>query len=108
MRLSMRLCAAPILGLLGILSTVSTAKADIYAPGDSIPEVSGDVFGWNRGDAGSTYNGWDFFEATADNPTAGFTDVTPDAGQFGTVGSFSVSLVRFKSVAATSTRRSRH
>ena len=55
----------------------------------------GDVFGWNRGDAGSTYNGWDFFEAVVPpaDPFLGFVDSTPDVdGQFGATGSISVGM----------------
>jgi len=70
------------------------AHSAIVGPGDSIPQVNGDVFGWSRGDAGSTYNAWDFFEAAAspNDPSGGFIDTTPDvAGQFGAIGSITVS-----------------
>jgi len=69
----------------------------IFVPGDTVPGVTGDVFTWNRGDANSTFSGWDVFEnviAAVSNPSlAGipFTDSTPDVpGQFGSPSSLSV------------------
>lgn len=94
MGLSLRLSVRPILGLIGAFLVSTAVKADIYAPGDSVPDTSSEVFGWLRGDAGSTYSGWDLFEnnTSPNDPIAGYTDVTPDApGQFGDVASFTVS-----------------
>tara|TARA_R110002049_G_scaffold285698_4_gene466905 strand:+ start:5633 stop:6367 length:735 start_codon:yes stop_codon:yes gene_type:complete len=63
----------------------SLASAAIYAPGDAVPGTSGDVFGWARGDADSTYSGWDFFEGVPGGDGGPLTDSTPDVmGQFGT------------------------
>jgi len=68
----------------------------VFAPGDAIPGVSGDIFLWGRGDSNSTFSAWDTFEAVlppnfvATNAGAGFTDSTPDAGLFGNASSISV------------------
>ncbi|TWT49622.1 PEP-CTERM motif protein [Rubripirellula amarantea] len=77
----------------GGLVSSSAAFAAIYVPGDVVPNVSGEIFGWSRGDANSTYSGWDVFEAAIlpNNPINGFVDSTPDiAGQFGTASSIAV------------------
>jgi hypothetical protein len=69
------------------------SHAAIIAPGQPVPGLVGDAFGWSRGAANSTYSGWDFFEAVAAPGFAGtpFTDSTPDiVGQFGTPSSISV------------------
>ncbi len=69
-------------------------RAEIFGPGSVIPGVTGDVFTWSRGDANSTFSGWDRFEAVFVPGFAGtpFTDSTPDVvGQFGAPGSISVS-----------------
>lgn len=71
----------------------SATHAAIYAPGQAVPGLIGDAFGWSRGDANSTFSGWDFLEAVATPGFAGtpFTDSTPDIpGQFGTPSSISV------------------
>jgi hypothetical protein len=78
----------------------SFTSAAIYSPGDSVPGVTGDVFTWSRGDANSTYSGWDRFEAVLPSddpqvtlpPPGSYTDSTPDLpGQFGTPSSITVS-----------------
>lgn len=78
-----------------LLLLCPVAEAAIYAPGQSVPGVSGgDVFTWERGDFGSTYSGWDVFEAVLppNDPSGGFVDGTPDiSGQFGTPSSVTAS-----------------
>ena len=77
----------------------SWVSAAIYAPGDSVPGTRGEVFGWSRGDANSTYSGWNTFEyvvAASMDPmlpaSIPLNDNTPDvAGQFGTPSSVSTT-----------------
>lgn len=76
-----------------------SARAAIYAPGDSIPNVQGDVFTWSRGDAGGSYTGWVGFEGAdlSEFPA----DLTPNAsGQYGAESSLQVNS-RTSIVAST-------
>ncbi len=92
----MRSYAAGLTFLLATVVALSSqyAFAATYQPGDTVPGTVGDVFGWTRGDANSTFNGWDFFEniVAPGYDGSAFTDTTPDIlGQSGAVGSFTVN-----------------
>ncbi len=93
-----RFLSISVLVLSGLMFPARPASAAIIGPGQTIVGVDGPIFGWARGDVGSTYSGWDVFEAAlppgnpAGAPSFGFTDTTPEvAGQFGTPGSITVS-----------------
>lgn len=84
-------CALVCALLLSSLNS-SSVSAAIYAPGDSVDGVQGEVFGWSRSDTNSAYNAWDIFEGTFSAGGNPFSDSSPDvAGQFGTpIGTINV------------------
>lgn len=75
----------PLLALTTIVTFGSSASAELFRPGDTIPDVAGDLFSWDVGDPGSTYSGWDNFSLGGGDPNQVPSTYTPDvAGQFGT------------------------
>lgn len=83
MMTGLRLLSASLVACVASTCWVSdSARAAIYAPGDSIPNVQGDVFTWSRGDADGSYTGWVSF--SGDDLTGFPATLTPNAaGQFG-------------------------
>ncbi|WP_404307100.1 PEP-CTERM sorting domain-containing protein [Neorhodopirellula lusitana] len=74
--------------LLGSLVSASVS-AEVFIPNSSVDGIDGDVFGWTRGDANSTYSGWDIFEGRNAEGNA-FKDSTPDIGLIGNASTIGV------------------
>lgn len=83
MMTGLRFLSASLLGCMAATCSVSdSARAAIYAPGDSIPSVQGDVFTWSRGDANGSYTGWVSF--SGDDLSGLPAELTANAsGQYG-------------------------
>ena len=75
----------PLLALTTIVTFGSSASAELFRPGDTIPQVAGDLFTWNVGDSGSTFSGWDVFNSGDPKSMDPSSPDGPDvSGQFGT------------------------
>lgn len=74
-----------LLALTTIVTFGSSASAELFRPGDTIPQVSGELFSWDVGDPGSSFSGWDNFSLGGGDPNQVPSTYTPDVtGQFGT------------------------
>lgn len=75
----------PLLVVTWLSSFCPTLSAEIFRPGDVIPQVNGELFSWGVGDAHSTYSGWVNFSTAGGDPNLVPSTYSPNAaGQFGT------------------------
>ncbi|QDV82073.1 DUF1559 domain-containing protein [Planctomycetes bacterium TBK1r] len=56
----------------GPIATAPVASAAIFTPGDSVPDVNGEVFTWSQSAADSTFAFWDRFDDFPGGSTPGF------------------------------------
>ncbi|TWT98393.1 hypothetical protein Pla52n_49060 [Stieleria varia] len=54
------------------LCQAKLVRAEIYVPDQSVPGVSGDVFGWDQGDVNSSFAFWDSFDDFLGGSAPGF------------------------------------
>ncbi|QDV44623.1 hypothetical protein Enr13x_44910 [Stieleria neptunia] len=71
MRWCQFICLAVAIGF-GSIGTGSVATAAIFTPGESVPDVNGEVFTWSESAANSSFVFWDSFDDFPGGTTPGF------------------------------------
>lgn len=69
MRNRFALLPSAVLAMVAVTLGTPHARAELFRPGDAIPQVIGDVFTWSQGDPHSTFSGWNNFNLGGGDPT---------------------------------------